>query len=1185
MMVQNRNLGLLLGKLFNDGQILERILLSNDMHELYVICLTIQDGYSYEEFVEFFNCLVSGCMEDLKHINEMSPEELGNVSGGRGEFNKAASATLASFLALTSVSAHSSNTAMPSVSDAYRSAISMSADKDQDEEYGKVPEIDGHQLRPNKLHQTNQTGEEAEEDKEDEEEEGLGGFISRKFKSFYDTVKENKGKIFVGAAALTVFLTYVIKTKDKPGGYNPQKNLLNELRQTRETDPRNTEKLAELESKLNSYSHTSVLSNIADLLPAPIVIGGGMFMGGVRGILNTIHSMTDWSGGFAKNINEVQTLVKKLAPSWLISDHTTPDYEYDHNENLTAEQRLANLDKDLELLKGQKTAKKQIRKFLATIENARRRWEEGIWAKTGVNFLVFNGPSGTGKTFAASILAKNISTVKPYIITADEILRNIRDGETMWGRRPSITQVLLSAEHKNHDGSVDNFPNSLGAYINKYGDKGTVIFDEIDKLIINLPPEETKALEEFLRTLMDSGDVKSQYGEKYDLRGMTFVLTTNETIASLEGRIVQRPDGTFLELVKDANGTLHYETPNQDTTGTQTLVAHDPSFTQRLRGSICTFNSLSIADFEEIVRYYLGDDPTKTKQDVIDEGGTPCVTLGERVCWNFDSVKISDESYRLIAEFAAKQPNAVRSIVGVGSQAGSVAGNYREALVDKLTAIRAEDGEIENAKFEAIAHETIDASGNPTIEFDIKFLGYADENEKKSLVTFDPTFAQQYTPSDTETGVLTAYDYEQILKYYLGDNKQLTQEEIIETGGTPCVTVGERLSEGFDSVIISDESYKLLAHYAEKQENGIDSIIGTDKESNSLINNYHKALKKEIEYLKKIDKDVTNAKFEAIAYENVDENGNPVIDFGIKFLGYAEEDPAITEENNEPDENAMPVNPQVSEDTTPSKDENPIEDNNLPANKNSTAGDPNPDGNTTTDENNLSENKNVKDDNTLPGYKNSAEGNLLPNDNKTEAKNQMPDNKNVTDSNDLSDDKNDQNANKLSDDNKPYKNDLVKFDPTFAQEYKPSDNKTGVLNSTDIEKIIKYYLDDDKKITKEDVINQGGTPCVTVGERLSEGFDSVKISDESYKILADYVAKQKNGIESIVGTNENSKSLVNDYHSALKQGIDDFKEKGEDIQNAEFEMVAREKMFENNRLGIEFNLRLLNRLHNENDAY
>lgn len=1181
MMVQNRNLGLLLGKLFNDEQILERILLSNDMHELYVICLTIQDGYSYEEFVEFFNCLVSGCMEDLKHINEMSPEELGNVSGGRGEFNKAASATLASFLALTSVSAHNKHAGMPSESD-IQSPIAISANKDQDDEYDTVTELDGHPLRKKVVY----TEEEEDDEEESNKDESLGGFLSRKAKGVFEKIYNNKGKIFVGAAALTTLLIAGYKTKDKQWGFNHQEKLVTEIRElSGKNDKASTDRVAELEAERNSSLNKSVLSKIADLIPIKLFVGGSMLMSGVRGILNTIHSMTNWSGDFAKNITEVQKLVTKLAPSWLINDQNTPDYEYEHNENLTAEQRLANLDKDLELLKGQKTAKKQIRKFLATIENARQRWEEGIWAKTGANFLVFNGPSGTGKTFAASILAKNISTVKPYIITADEILRSIRDGEAMWGRRPSITQVLLSAEHKNENGTVANFPNSLGAYIDKYGDKGIIFIDEFDKLVKNLTPEEIRALEELFRTLMDSGIVKSQYGETHDFRGTTFVLTTNETNASLEGRIVQTPDGSFLELIKDEQGNIQYVTPKQDKTGTQTLIAHDPSFTQRLRGSICTFNSLSVEDFDEIVRYYLGDDNTKTKEDVIEEGGTPRVTLAERVCWNFHSVEISDESYRLIAEFAAKQPNAVRSIVGVGSQAGSVAGNYREALVDKLTAIRAEDGEIENAKFEAIAHETIDASGNPTIEFDIKFLGYADENEEQSLVTFDPTFAQQYTPSDTETGVLTAYDYEQILKYYLGDNKQLTQEEIIEAGGTPCVTVGERLSEGFDSVIISDESYKLLADYAEKQENGIESIIGTDKESNSLINNYHKALKKEIEYLKKIDKDVTNARFEAIAYENVDENGNPVIDFGIKFLGYAEDDPAITEENKAPDENTMPVNPQVSEDTTPSKDENPIEENNLSDNKNSTAGDPIPDGNTTTDENDLSEDKNVKEDNALSDYKNSTEGNLLPDDNKAEAKNHMPDNKNVTDSNDLSDDKNDQNANKLSDDNKPYKNDFVKFDPTFAREYKPSDNKTGVLNSTDIEKILKYYLDDDKQIIKEDVINQGGTPCVTVGERLSEGFDSVKISDESYKILADYVAKQKNGIESIVGTNENSKSLVNDYHSALQQGIADFKEKGEDIQNAEFEMVAREKMFENNRLGIEFNLRLLNRLQNENDAY
>ena len=1130
-MVQNRNLGLLLEKLFDDEQILERILLANDMHELYVICLTIQDGYSYEEFEEFFCCLVSGCIEDLKYINEMSPEDLENVSGGRGEFNKAASAALASFLALTSVSAHSENMDMPSISDAYQSAISISANKDhdEDEENDAVTEMDGHLLRKKVAIQ-----EEEQDDEGQKEKEGIGGFLSRKLKSIGETIKNNKGKIFVSAALMALTAGAFYATKDKPWGFNKQVEQLEKERIAEkglETEKQAAERklkaaldaaakavskeegeggkeeeggvttnddikaareeLARVESKIAKMMSKNVFSKIADFMPAVLVVGGGMLRGGVKGVINTVHSLTKWGGDVSKNITDMQKLVGKFLPSWILGYDNITDYDYEDNKNLTPEERIANLKRDLELLKGQREAKKQIIKFLAIIENARRRWEEGIWQKTGANFLVFNGPSGTGKTFAASILAKNISTIKPYIITADEILRNIRDGEAMWGRRPSITQVLLSAEHKNQDGSVDNFPNSLGAYVNKYGDQGMVLIDEFDKLMINLSREERRALEEFFRTLMDSGIVKSQYGETYDLRGMTIVLTTNETTASLEGRIIERPDGSFVEMIKDADGNVQYITPVQDETGTQTLVAHDPSFTQRLRGSICTFNSLTIEDFEEIARYYLGDDLTKTKDDVIAEGGTPCVTLGERVCWEFDSVEISDESYRLIAEFAARQPNAVRSIVGVGSQAGSVAGNYREALVDKLTAIRAEGGDIEKAKFEAIAHAAIDAAGNPVIEFEIKFLGYADEQQEENLVKFDPTFAQEYKASDNKTGVLNEADYEQILKHYLGDDKQITKEEVTKQGGTPCVTVGERLTEGFDSVKISDESYKLLADYVAKQKNGIESIVGTDEKAKSLVNSYHTALKKEIESLKKIGKDVQNAKFEAIACENIDEKGNSTIDFGIKFLGYAG-DEEITPEDNK-----------------------------------------------------------------------ASEGETTPEDNKASEGETTPE------------------GNKLSDD----KNDLVKFDPTFAREYKASDNKTGVLNEADYEQILKYYLDDNKQITKEEVIKQGGTPCVTVGERLSEGFDSVKISDESYKLLADYVAKQKNGIESIVGTDENSKSLVNNYYSALKKGIADFKEQGEDIQNAEFEVVPHEKMFDDNRLGIEFELRLLNRLPNDNNAY
>ncbi len=599
MMVQNRNLGLLLQKLFDDEQILERILLSNDMHELYVICLTIQDGYSYEEFVEFFNCLVSGCMEDLKHINEMSPDELENVSGGRGEFNKAASATLASFLALTSVSAHSSNTVMPSASDAYRTAVSLSADRDQDEEYDAVTVIDGHLLRK-KVQQEKEKEEEEEEKKE--EKGGAGGFLSRKLKGLYEGAKRNKGKIFIAAALATLAVGGAYVTRNKSWGFNKQVDRLTRERQAQKTleDPGSkkaqrqqaVQTLRQLKKEEAETPNKGLLGKISDLLPVKGVIAGGIAVSGVKGILNTVKDITSWGGGLAKDLSEMRKLVEKIVPNWLLGGGNEPDYEYEENKNLTPEERLANLDKDLELLKGQKEAKKQIRKFLATIENARKRWKEGIWAKTGVNLLVFNGPSGTGKTFAASILAKNISTIKPYIITADELLRSGQDALSMWGRKPTPAQLLLSAEHKNQDGTVDNFPKSLSAYVTKYGDQGMILIDEFDKLMINSSKEERRALEELFRTLMDSGIVKSQYGDEYDFRGMTIVLTTNETTASLEGRIIERPDGSFVEMIKDADGNIQYVTPTQDATGTQTLVAHDPSFTQRLRGSICTFNCI-----------------------------------------------------------------------------------------------------------------------------------------------------------------------------------------------------------------------------------------------------------------------------------------------------------------------------------------------------------------------------------------------------------------------------------------------------------------------------------------------------------------------------------------------------------------------------------------------------------------
>lgn len=995
-MVTNRNLGLLLEKLFNDKETVERILIANDMHELYVVCLTIQDGYSYEEFEEFFECLVSGCTEDLKYLGEMSPEELDNVSGGRGEFKKTASAALASFLTLTSFSAHGKDASVSVAPDAYQTAISVFADKDLDE--GDIV-VDGYQVR-RKIDR---------DDKDNaEEKEGWGSWFKRKITGIGKSVYNNKGKIFLVVVALALAAGGIHKMKDivkdtaeetakkieenkkiATSIGNLTKQILANDGNHRFNDEQIKEKRQKLEllkeqsTRVSAEINRSFVDKIKDKLSfgadgktttlGQVIIGGGLVLNGANGIIDKVTSLINWGGNISKQTGEISRLVKSAAPYFSFSEF---NYEYKKNEQLTLEERLANLEKALELLVGQEEAKKQIIKQACIIANAHKRYEEGIWQKSGINVMVFAGPSGTGKTFAASLLAKSLSNVKPYIITADEILRNMRDAEAMWGRRPSITQVILSAEHKNQDGTVDNFPNSLGAYIREYGDRGMVLIDEFDKLTLNLPREEQKALEEFLRTLMDTGIVKSQYGDSYDLRGMTFILTTNETIASLEGRIEERAGGVYVERYKDAEGNIQYREPIVDKSRSETLVARDGSFAMRFRGRIARFGNLPLEGYIQAVHNYLDDDPTKTKEEVQDEGGTSRATLAERLMWGFDSVKMSDDDYRLIAKFAMNQPNAVRSIVGVGSQAGSVVGNYREALIDKLTAIKSEGGDVEGAKFEAKAYETIDAAGNPVIKFDIKFIGYAGEEE------------QQQENSKTPEG-----------------NKSEDDKNIAENN--------------------------------------------------------------------KVQKENQTPEIQAQGNEKTQENGK---------------DP----------------------------------------------------GEATLVDKNLENEKNIK--------------NLENND--TEQKN-----------------------------TNAHEDNLVKFDPTFAKEYKASDEKNGVLSVNDYDKILRYYLGDNKEITKEDVVKQKGTPCVTVGERLSEGFGTVKISDKSYKLLANYAAKQKNGIDSIVGVDENSDSLVNSYHSALKKKIADLKEQGEDIKNAEFEAIARRKRSNDGHTRIEFELRMLNRVSDKNNAY
>ncbi|MBR2735341.1 MAG: hypothetical protein IKE05_04025, partial [Clostridia bacterium] len=111
-MDSNPNLELLVEKLFDDDEIIDQIMATDDMMELYTLCQKIQGGYTFEEFLEFFESLVCICLDEAKDlktfiennedkVGKLSEKELKDVSGGVSAKHKLTASVLASIMFLT----------------------------------------------------------------------------------------------------------------------------------------------------------------------------------------------------------------------------------------------------------------------------------------------------------------------------------------------------------------------------------------------------------------------------------------------------------------------------------------------------------------------------------------------------------------------------------------------------------------------------------------------------------------------------------------------------------------------------------------------------------------------------------------------------------------------------------------------------------------------------------------------------------------------------------------------------------------------------------------------------------------------------------------------------------------------------------------------------------------------------
>lgn len=201
--------------------------------------------------------------------------------------------------------------------------------------------------------------------------------------------------------------------------------------------------------------------------------------------------------------------------------------------------------------------------------------------------LIFDGPSGTGKLYMAEKLAKLMSDtdVEPYITTAQDVKRSPRD------QYMTLTDVFMYGYNSSSDENLFN-------YLKKNeGKVKVVVLDEWDKLYEkqNGQYPEKHPLDEIFRDILD-GYLKDWYGNDVDLSGTIFICTTNETKASVQGKVKVSDSGELVEVkadekgypVVDENGDLVYE--RATTNGSKTVVPHDASLMSRLSGGFIYFD-------------------------------------------------------------------------------------------------------------------------------------------------------------------------------------------------------------------------------------------------------------------------------------------------------------------------------------------------------------------------------------------------------------------------------------------------------------------------------------------------------------------------------------------------------------------------------------------------------------------
>ena len=674
-MEKNQNVDILIGKIISNEKLIHEFSKLDSLDQIYDFCQTIHSGYTKEEFALYINELLSSFIKessiDISSIEGIKDDDIETISGGaKLDIKRVMAAGLASLI--------------------FTSASGINGVRAAD---------------------TNKVNNVAIVQQEKQEESGtfsrIWSGVKAKLSSLKNMIARNKGKLTVGALILAIIgagiwkkdtikqkwnnIDWVVdrncrqRTKDilndrirmNKGVIDDLTNRYNGAHEEKGDDAKVLTK-SEISQHLTTLSeeNRTIEANIQKLdsdsrvhwysgIPvlAQFIATGGLAVTGAKTIWDLMYKGLGGIGSISKVISDfnnarysINSIAQDVQYQIDLASEKSSKQEFDRKK---AGERL---EAGLATVRGQERAKKGVRGFFNSVTMERERLKALEKKDSHAHVVVFNGASGTGKSFTAGHLASAISNASPYVMSASEVDVN--------SSKSSIVGQLFGDSYGAYGGGYyggyggQQERKNFVKYIEDHPNDGVVIINEYDKMCVR--DSKDHPLDEVMRTFIDEGKATIN-GKIIDCSGIVFILTTNESDGSLQGKVYVDP----------VTGKLVDPTAELDSTGSRTIVKHDKSFLNRL--TIVSFDNLSAQEYSQIARDKFAPTIDFLKTD---EGG------------NIDLV-INDESYDRIAKYTERINEGARTI-------DKILGELFTAIVEKISEIQDKGDEYLGKKLEAV---------------------------------------------------------------------------------------------------------------------------------------------------------------------------------------------------------------------------------------------------------------------------------------------------------------------------------------------------------------------------------------------------------------------------------------------------------------------------------------------------